>query len=403
VVSRLRAGLRRHGVVPPPPELSQLLRSADVRMTAGNRLELYRDGRSGLESMLREMSVARRRVHLETYILRGDATGRRFLEVLAQKAREGVEVRLLHDAVGSRGLDPNVFASLRSAGGDVVVFNPLRRLYPQWAPRRRDHRKILVVDGEVGFTGGLNIGDEYLEGPGPRGGEPVPWRDAHVRVVGPAVQLLEAVFLESWFRADGPDAPWGILAEPASAPRRGSESVGLIVDGPTYHRRRMRDVLIGALQSTERRARLVTPYFVPGRSLRAELAAAASRGVAVEVLIAGRIDHPVVRWAAHAWLPWLLERGVRVFEYHHSMMHAKVAVFDERWAIIGSSNLDRQSLQHSYEVNLVVREGELPGRLSRIFAEDVAGGVELTVSGLADRPWWRRVRDQVAAFALSHW
>jgi cardiolipin synthase len=341
----LRAGLRRHGVVPRPADLRRRLRAADVHFTDGNAIELFPDGVAGLSAMLEAIAGATKRIHLETYILRADETGARFLRALSERARAGVEVRVLFDAFGSLGLDPAALADLRAAGGDAVAFNPLSRFYPRWAPRRRDHRKILVVDGEVAFTGGLNIGDEYFHGASFQGQARRPWRDAHVRVTGPVVGMLEAVFLESWFRADGPDCS---SAEPAASPAVGGEAVAVLADGPTYHRRRLRDLLVSALKRSHRHARLVTPYFIPGARLREALAATAARGVEVEVVIAGYVDHPVVRWAAYGMLPQLLARGVRVYEYERSMMHAKAAVFDEGLAVLGTSNLDRQSLQHSY-------------------------------------------------------
>ena len=213
--------------------------------------------------MLEAIEGAAKHIHLETYIFRSDETGARFLRALAERARAGVEVRLLFDGFGSRGLDHSALAELRRTGGDAVAFNPLGRLYPRWAPRRRDHRKILVVDGEVAFTGGLNIGDEYFYGAGFHGDPLTPWRDAHLRVSGPAVRMLEAVFLESWFRADGPDRPWAELTQPLPS-TSGGEAVAVLADGPTYHRRRMRDLLVAALERARQHARLVTPYFLPG-------------------------------------------------------------------------------------------------------------------------------------------
>lgn len=397
---RLRAGLRRHGVLPRPPELRRLLRANDVRFTFGNRIELYEEGRAGLDAMLRAVAAARRRIHLETYIFRSDATGWRFLDAMTERARAGVEVRLLYDGFGSLGLESGALTALRAAGGDAVAFNPLGRLYPRWAPRRRDHRKLLVVDGEVAFTGGLNIGDEYWHGAGYAGGPQGRWRDAHVRITGPAVAMLEAVFLESWFRADGPDRPWTEFADtlPAAA---GGEAVAVVADGPTYHRRRMRDLLTAALERSQRRVRFATPYFVPGRPLRAALAAAAARGVEVEVLLAGYTDHPVLRWAARDRLSSLIACGVRVYEYESAMMHAKVAVFDGRWALLGTSNLDRQSLQHSYEVNLLLEGGAIPGQLDAMLVRDMQGSREVTLGELEARSGFERLRDRIAAFLLT--
>jgi len=397
---RLRAGLRRHGVVPRPIALRRILGARDVRFTPGNAVELYLDGRSGLDAMLAAIEGARDRIHLETYILHTDATGRRFLDALAERARAGVDVRLLFDAVGGRGVDPAPLAALRRAGGDTVVFNPLGRLWPRWAPRRRDHRKILVVDGVVAFTGGLNIGDEYFLGTPTRDGLRAPWRDAHVRVTGPAARDLEAVFLESWFRADGPDRPWLEIEERAPLPR-GEESLAVLADGPAYRRRRMREVLVAALERSRWRVRLVTPYFLPGARVRAALSEAAGRGVRVELLLAGATDHPVLRWAAHARLAQLLEAGLHVHEYERAFMHAKVAVFDDAWAILGTSNLDRQSLDYSYEVNLVAHGGTLPGRLARVLERDFADARRIRRRDLERRPWPVRLRDALAAFLLT--
>jgi cardiolipin synthase len=382
-----------------PAELRRLLPVPDVELTTGNTIELFTDGRSGLEAMFGAIANARLRVHLETYILRADTTGRRFIEALAERASAGVEVRLLYDGIGSLGLDTSALAPLSRAGGDAVAFNPLRRLYPHWAPRRRDHRKLLIVDGEVAFTGGLNIGDEYWLGSAVDG-EVTPWRDAHVRIAGPAVAMLEAVFLESWFRADGPDRPW-LGARSAGAPAEGGEAVAVVPDGPTYHRRRVRDLLVEALRETHRRALFVTPYFVPGRRLGGALAEAAQRGVRVDLLLAGHTDHPLLRWAARDRLPTLLACGVRAYEYDLAMMHAKCAVFDEARALLGTSNLDRQSLEHSYEVNLLVEGRDLPARLTRMIEDDMARSREVTVEALERRSLFERVRDRVARMLLT--
>jgi cardiolipin synthase len=398
--TRLRAGLRRHGVIACPPALRSLLRASDVRFTRGNRVELFREGRSALDAMLAAIEAAKHRVHLESYIFRADETGRRFLNALTERARAGVEVRLIFDGVGSRTLLPSALAELREAGGDAVAFNPLGRIWPRWLPRRRDHRKILIVDDEVGFMGGLNIGDEYYSGAPLRGGQRIPWRDAHLSIRGPAVSQLGAVFLESWFRADGPDHPDSMLPAPI-ADASGGEALGLLPDGPTYHRRRMRELLIRALERAHTRACLVTPYFVPDARLRHALADAAARGVRVDVLIAGWSDHPILRWAARARLPELIVKGVRCYEFETAMMHAKLAVFDDCWAIVGTSNLDRQSLQHSYEVNLLAEGGELPHQLTRLVDEDLAVANAITQESLSARLWWARLRDRTAALLIG--
>jgi len=391
---RLVSGLRRHGLAPRPEPVRALVREPGLRFTEGNAVALYRQGRDALADMLQAVSEARRRIHLETYILRSDATGRRFLERLAERARAGVEVRLLYDGFGSLGVDAGALAPLRRAGGDVMAFNPLPRFWPRWAPRRRDHRKILTVDGRVGFAGGLNVGDEYSGEGGTEG-----WRDAHVRVTGPAVRDLEAVFLESWFRADGPGLAWHQVLE--SVPERaGPVRCAVVPDGPTYRRRRMREIVVAGLQAATREARLASPYFAPGRRVLRAMAEAAERGVAVDLLLAGRTDHPVLRRAAHALLPRLLPSGVRVWEYEAAVMHAKVALFDRRWAIVGSSNLDRQSFEHSYEVNLLLEGGDVAERVHEELERDLAASRRMDERALAARGLWDRLLDRLAALVL---
>ena len=257
---RVRAAIRRHGFARRPDALRRALRARELRFTGGNRLRLFANGEEGLKAMLAAIRNARRRIHLESYILRTDITGQRIIDTLAAQAREGVAVRLLYDAFGSLAIDSGALAELRHAGADVVAFNPLRRFYPHWLPRRRDHRKLLIVDGQVGFIGGLNIGDEYNAGPqdGTRA-----WRDTHIQVEGPAVQELEAVFLESWFRADGPELPWGELltAEPNPC---GHDTCAVVADGPAYRRRVVRDLIVLALHTAGSEVQLTSPYFTRG-------------------------------------------------------------------------------------------------------------------------------------------
>lgn len=396
--SRLQAGLRRHGLAPRPTDLRQALGRRGLRFSDGNALDLYDCGRAAFPPMLEAIAAAKRFVHFETYILRADRAGSRFLEALADRASEGVDVRLLYDAVGSHQLPRAALAPLRRAGGEVLAFNPLRRLYPRWAPRRRDHRKLLIADGESAFTGGLNIGDEYDAGPQTNDGR-AGWRDTHVRVRGPAVRDLGAVFLESWFRAGGPELPWDVLLDPDPG-RPGAVRCGVLPDGPVYRRRAMRDLLVSGLDSSREAARLTSPYFAPGPPVLEALERAAQRGVRVEVIVAGHSDHPILRRGARSTIERLLRRGVRVHEYVAALLHAKSAVFDGRLGIVGSSNLDRQSFQHSYEVNLVVVGADVPQALDRLFEADLARSHELTLDGLARRGPWTRLLDALAAAAV---
>lgn len=389
---RLRAGLRRHGLARRPPAIAALAREQGLHFSEGNRVELYGEGRIALSAMLDAIRAADHRIHLETYILRTDETGRRFLDALAERARAGVAVRVLYDGFGSLGLDSSALAPLREAGADIVSFNQLRRFYPRWAPRRRDHRKILCVDGHVGFAGGLNIGDEYW------GNDGAGWRDTHLRIEGPAVRDLEAVFLESWFRADGPEMNWRDLLDTPSGPM-GDVRCAVVADGPVYRRRRMRELVLSGLTSARHQVRLASPYFAPGRRVLRALADGAEH-VDIDLVVAGRTDHPILRRAAHVLLPRLLTAGVRVFEYEAEIMHAKVALFDESWAIVGSSNLDRQSFEHAYEVNLVLQGGDVAQEIGEMFDRDVKRSRVVDIEALASRSFAGHILDRLCALVL---
>ena len=264
----------------------------------------------------------------------------------------------------------------------------------RYRTRRRDHRKLLCVDGRVAFTGGLNIGDEYWGGDRGEG-----WRDTHLRLEGPVVRDLAAVFLESWFRADGPGLPWDALltAEPAAV---GNVRCAVLPDGPVYRRRRMRDLIVSAVDAAREEVVLESPYFAPGSRVLDALSRASERGVQVDLLLAGRTDHPVLRRAVRSIVPRLLAAGVGVYEYDLAMMHAKIAVFDGHWAIIGTSNLDRQSFEHNFEVNVIVEGGEIPWLLSQSFQQDVDRARRVDLDTLAARGPFERLVDRIASLVL---
>jgi len=336
---RLLRELARNG-----PYLREIL-----RFQPGHRISLFDRGREAIDAMLEAIDSAQQHIHLETYILRTDETGRRVLSHLEARAAEGVSVRLIFDSVGSHGLDRHVLDRLERAGASITEFNPPSQWLWRFRPRQRDHRKILLVDGRVGFLGGLNIGDEYVE----EDAEGPTWRDAHIRLEGPALTELQALFVENWFRSGGESFEWRSLVTP-EGPAHGDRSVAILADGPTYRRRRLRSFFLDELERAQSHVLLVSPYFAPGPRVLDAIAEASDRGVCVELLLAGHSDHPILRRAVRAFVPRLIHRGVRVFEDPRRMMHAKLAVFDDMLAVVGTSNLDRQSLHHSCEVNAVI-------------------------------------------------
>jgi cardiolipin synthase len=368
---RLPRELARHRSI--PPEI--------LRFQPGHRIDFFDRGREAIDAMLEAIDGAEHHVHLETYILRADETGRRVLSHLEARAEDGISVRLIFDAVGSRGLDRRALARLENAGASIVEFNPPSQWLWRFRPRQRDHRKMLLVDGRVGFLGGLNIGDEYVDedADGPT------WRDAHIRLEGPALTELQALFVENWFRCDGESFEWRSLVTPEKG-AQGDRSVAILADGPKYRRRRLRSVFLDELRRAKSHVLLVSPYFAPGLKVLDALAEASDRGVRVELLLAGQSDHPILRRAVREFIPRLLRRGVRVFEDPRRMMHAKLAVFDDSLAVVGTSNLDRQSLQHSCEVNAVIEGHEAAKWILDHFGTDILD-VSPIDRALLERRW----------------
>jgi cardiolipin synthase len=278
------------------------------------------------------------------------------------------------------------------AGAEVAEYNPPSRWLWRFQPRQRDHRKILIIDGQVGFLGGLNIADEYVD---EDAGDPT-WRDAHVRLEGPALVELEALFLENWFRSGGQSFEWRSLVT-HDREFEGDRRVAILPDGPMYRRRRLRSFFVDELNRARSHVLLVSPYFAPGPRVLDAITAASDRGVRVELLLAGHSDHPLLRRAVREIAPRLLRRGVRVFEDPHRMMHAKLAVFDGTLAVVGTSNLDRQSLDHSCEVNAVFEGAEVANWILAHFGTDVLDVTPIDQALLSRRPIWTRWIDRAAA------
>lgn len=352
----------------------------------GNRLTLYSEGEGLYAAMAAAIEDARQTVHLETYIFADDRTGRTFAELLARKARSGARVRLIYDAIGSIDLDPAQVTRLRNAGVQVLEYHPVAPWRARWAWNARDHRKILVCDGRVGFAGGMNICDAHLSSEDGGGG----WRDVHARVEGPAAYDLDRLFREVWFKETG---RW---FESAGDPRErpGAVPVRVAANQELLRRLVIREAYVNALRAARREVSIANSYFMPDWRIRRALAAAARRGVSVRVLVPGRLDSDPVLHAMRATYGSLLSRGVRLFEWQGPMLHAKAVAVDRLWCAIGSYNLDHRSLRHNLEANLHVLDADFAGRLSALFDRGLEGARELTLADWRRRPWAGRLLEQ---------
>lgn len=355
--------------------------------TDGNDASLEWHPAASFVALEEAIRGARRHVHAIYYIWRDDQTGQRFRDLLAERARAGVEVRLLLDAVGCMALPRSFLAPLRRAGAATAFFLPLLRppFGRRWSLHLRNHRKLVVVDGELAILGSQNIGHEYTG----RKQDVGPWFDAQLRTAGPAARFCQHVFAEDWFlatreRLDRPDF------FPASAPA-GASRVQILPTGPDSSAEVLGQVLFAALAGASRRVIVLSPYFVPGASLQLALKHAAYRGLHVRVLVPTRSDHPLVLWAARSFYADLIAAGVEVLEYDDAVLHAKVVVVDEAWALVGSANMDVRSFKLNYELSAALYDPRLV-RAATSQLEDFARRARRIDADAAARwPVWERL------------
>lgn len=374
----------------------------ETPLSIGNLAQPLEDGPATYAAMLAAIREARHHVHLEMYIVEDDAVGRDFAQALTERARSGVQVRLIYDSVGSIRTPKAFFKDLEAAGVEVAEFNPVSPgnvLKDLVAIQNRDHRKLLVVDGRVAFLGGINISVVHGSSSGPRVRsrdrpfEERPWRDMQVRLEGPVVADLQRAFVAQWekvkqarlddprlFPKLGPRGPHVVRAI-ASAPAQSGAADALYL------------ALISAIESAENEVLITNAYFVPHPQLLAALEAAARRGVDVKLVLPGRSDSQVVYHAGRAYYDELLQAGVKIHERKTRLLHAKSAVVDGVWSAVGSTNLDWRSLAYNDELNAVVLGADFAERMKAIFGRDLAHSEEITLAAWRDRPWSDRIKE----------
>jgi cardiolipin synthase len=354
-------------------------------LTSGNDITFYYQGQPAFDAMLDAIRGAKQHIHMETFIFQPDATGKLFLEVLTHKAKEGVEVRLLYDAMGSIRFHRKMLVPFLAAGGKSSVFLPLNPFRRRLQINMRNHRKILVVDGQVGFVGGLNVGDEYL-GRVPRFGF---WRDTHLRIDGPAVADLQRVFIEDWDFAANESLQDRKYLTPRS--NVGPYPAQIIDSGPDRELKGIREMYFAAILQARERVWIASPYFVPDSGLRDALRLAGYLGVDVRLLGQYHPDKLIPLFAARYYWSEMLEAGVKIYQYTKGMMHAKVVLVDGKWASVGTANLDNRSLHLNFEVNCLIYSPQAVAELEEAFQCDLATAVRLDRDVYARRPFSGRL------------
>jgi cardiolipin synthase len=347
-------------------------------MTSGNEVELLVDGSEAYPAMLGAIAGAEKTILMASYIFNGDRAGQLFADALIERARSGVRVYLIVDGLGTLQVPGEFFEELRAGGVNILEYRPPAPWRRGWGLLRRDHRKLLVVDGRVGFAGGLNVGDEWL----PAELEGQAWHDIHVRVRGPAVRELAKLAVSTWVNHAG--ASLDVRRFLPAVERVGETYVNIIGSRERKKRRAIRQSYLHAIRHARKYIYIANAYFLPGRGFRRALRNAVKRGVDVRVMVPARGDILPVQLASQALYGTLMRAGVRIFLWKQAVLHAKTAVIDDQWATVGSFNIDHRSFAMNLEVNVNVMGAEVAGELCRVFLSDEQACEELT------RRRWRR-------------
>lgn len=330
--------------------------------TGGNEAEFFDDGGRAIEALIERIDAARRHINLQYYIWKPDEFGREMLDRLTARARSGVAVNLLLDAVGSFSLKRRTYQPLLDAGGRVAFYLPLAPLRKRWSLHLRNHRKIAVLDGDYALVGSFNIGNEYRG----HSDELGPWHDSAVGLRGPAVLFAQQVFAEDWFSATG--AHLGREAYFPSPSPAGDCTVQALPSGPDQEVSEIGQMVVAAVLAAREVVRIATPYFVPDAGLRMALAHAAYRGVKVQIVVPTRSDVSVVLWAGRSFYRELISAGIEIFEYDGGVLHSKMVAIDDELALLGSANMDVRSFELNFELTMVVYDGVIARQVARTVA-----------------------------------
>ncbi|WP_018924394.1 cardiolipin synthase [Salsuginibacillus kocurii] len=364
----------------------------DAVFTQDNELEILTDGDEKFERLFEDIEQATDHVHVQYYIFRKDGLGQRFIELLRRKAEEGVTVRFLYDDLGSRSLARRHFRELTDAGGEIGIFFPSRIPYVNLRLNYRNHRKMVVIDGNIAYTGGFNIGDEYL-GLSRKFG---PWRDTHLRIVGSSVDVLQTRFFLDWNQASKERR---VGFEPRYFPEKtleGTTPVQIVSSGPDSEWEQIKNGYLKLITSARESVYIQTPYFIPDASLLDALRVAALSGKDVRIMIPNKPDHIFVYWATYWYMGELLKAGARFYIYDHGFIHSKTMVVDHKVSSVGTANIDVRSFRLNFEVNAFIYHRETSNELARIFEKDMEASWEMTMERYKARSRWIRFKESIS-------
>lgn len=380
--------------MPADSVFARFLASRDIPVTEHNEMELLSSGRLKFASLFEEIRKAEHHVHLEYFNFRSDSIAKELFTLLAEKAKEGVEIRAMFDDFGNlsnnRPLRKEHLKMLNERGIEIIKFDPIRFPYLNHV-FSRDHQKIVVIDGKVGYTGGMNIADYYINGLPEIGA----WRDMHVCIKGPAVEQLQKAFLRTW-NQEAHQEIGGKEYFPFSKdslerlPEHSGNRVAIVQRIPHVSPDIMRKAYIAALDAAEHRVQIINPYFTPTRSIRKAIRRASKRGVRVEIMIPGKSDIPFTPDAGFYFANRLRKAGAHIYVFNGGFHHSKIMIVDDRFCTVGSTNLNSRSLRYDYEINAFIFDLPVTAELGDIFRADKQNSTVMTRDEYRKRSPWKR-------------
>lgn len=366
---------------------------SSLPVTAGNQAELLIDGKNTFDALFEAIETAEKYIIVQFYIFRSDDIGSELKDRLIQKAKEGVEVYVLFDDYGSSGLSSAFVSELREAGAQVKSFMDFGEDMNRFQLNFRNHRKIVVVDGKVGFIGGLNVGDEYL------GHHPVltPWRDSHLRVTGPVVACMQVPFVEDWHWATGEiiaDLNWDVVSQKGAA--GGTMEAVCVPSGPGDPIETCTLFFLASINAAKERLWIATPYFVPDEGIVLALQLAAKRGVDVKIIIPDMTDDRLVYLSSFSYLKELEQVGVEIWRYEKGFMHQKVMLVDNDFSAIGSANMDNRSFRLNFEAGVAIHDQGFNEQVAAMLKNDLSNSRKAGVDDLAKKSEFFKLSVKVA-------
>jgi cardiolipin synthase len=382
----------------------------------GNKVDLLIDGPATYAAMFKAVEDAKDHINMETFIFDADETGRKFADLLLQKQSEGVQVNIIYDSIGTLGTPQSFFDRLKKEGIQVLEFNPVKfspwhlpieflRVLLRWEPTHRDHRKILVVDGKVAFTGGVNISGVYSKSLSGRDEDEkkdkkIPWRDTDIRIEGPAVAEFQKLFLDTWQRENGSELAGGNFFPHIK--EAGKDLVQVVSNTPGEKNRITFIMYVSALTFAENSVHLTNSYFVPDKQTIKALTGAAMRGVDIKMILPKKTDSWMALYAGRYYYSRLLNSGVKIYQLRNALLHAKTAVIDGVWATVGSTNMDFWSFLRGDEVNAIILGYDFSAAMEKMFARDLDESDQVKLEEWRERALFPRLREWFAHL-FSRW